>query len=495
MPEDIDDKCGLTLAYDIPGRHNVVPLAYGVACHLENRGQDYVGAATLGEGNMLRVIKKEGLVTQALARFAREQYGKVCLIHNRYRTKGKAGPSAAQPLRQKDFVLAHNGQVEDTELQRRSRARGERGRAVSDTDSVGRELQHLLNTTGSMRNAIRELWPMLDGAHNIMTLQQQPGEAYAWRDERGTHPLVFGRVADQVVIASEDNAIKQILGKKAQLRDIKPGEVVRLQQQKEPTFLRLAKATPAHCIFEWWYFAKRLSTLDTVQTYSVRHRAGELLAELDAPLWEELGIEPIVVAVPDSAKATAEGYTHILSLLSRIDAIVKNPKAKRTFIDDDAHRAQAVQGKYIIKRRFIQGEDIVLIEDSVVRSTTLKALIKRIRQSKKPRSTHVRVAFPPVIAPCFYGINMSTTDELWMTQFRQMESEGASTDEIARLMAKSLNVDSVSFLPLGRVAEVLGMEDDQLCHGCTRGEYPTETGQRLYELQLRNAEKKLHAGV
>lgn len=494
--EQIDDKCGLTLAYDINGQENVVPLAYEMARHVENRGQDVAGIVYINERKMLRVEKRPGLVTDALADIARRRYGNVCAIHNRYRTKGIAGEKAAQPFQShsrnanEDFAILHNGQVHDEALRRMARERGDRTRIVSDTDSIRRELAHLLKKTGSMRTALRELWPHLDGGHNLITVQRS-GQVIASRDERGTHPLVFGRHGDIAVVSSEDNPIKQVLGKKAILRDIQPGQVVRLERGKKPTFLQIEKAAPAHCIFEWWYFAKRLSTLDTVQTYSVRHGAGEALAELDAPLWEELGIEPIVVAVPDSAKAAAEGYIHKLSLLSRVDAIVKDPKAKRTFIDSQENRAEAAKKKYLIKRRFLEGEDMVLIDDSIVRCTTLKVLIQKIKKAKRPRSIHVRIAFPPVIAPCFYGINMSTVDELWMTQFRQMEEDGASVDEIECAMAKSLNVDSVAFLPVGKVAEILGMEDSHLCHGCTRAEYPTPTGQRLYQKQLRRIQRSI----
>jgi amidophosphoribosyltransferase len=341
----------------------------------------------------------------------------------------------------------------------------------------------------NIKQAVESIWQDLDGSHNLAVLRRD-GSGFVSRDQRGMHPLIIGRINETVVVASEDHAIRHALGNMVKMRDVEPGELLEFQRNQEPISHRIAAATPAHCIFEWWYFAKQWSRLDGASVYTTRHRAGEYLAALDEAQWKQQSIEPIIVPVPNSALAIAAGYQHTLSQLSNVGAIIRNPKnpeVGRTFIAEEKHRKRKVGEKYHFKHEKMSNEHIVLIDDSIVRGPTMREIIMKMREnpSAQPRSIHVRIAFPPVLAPCFYGINMSTLEELFMTKFRLMERDGATQQQIEIEMAKDLGADSVRFLPVSMVSDVLGIDDENLCHACTRAQYPTASGQCKHDANAR----------
>ena len=495
MSEGIEHNCGIALTYHIPGTKNVVPMAFDIACNQENRGEDAAGIAYIGEGNSLRLEKKIGLASVVLKEIAQTRFGTAALVHNRYQTSGRDGNGAAQPFHypsvhpSQELVIGHNGNIDSSTIETLLQAAGRGDNIASDTDAIGRLLKMRFEEGKGIKAAMKSVWSTLDGAHNLAVLRRD-GTGMVSRDQRGTHPLVIGRKDDVVVVASEDHAIRHALGNQVKMRDVEPGELVELRRNGEPISHKIAKATPAHCIFEWWYFAKQWSRLDGASVYTTRHRAGERLASLDEAMWEQMGIEPIIVPVPNSAHAIAAGYQHELSLLSNVGAIIRNKKTKkvpRTFISDPSQRKRKVEEKYHFKHEKAAGEDVILIDDSIVRGPTMQEIIKQMRSKPdmQPRSVHVRIAFPPVLAPCFYGINMSTLEELFMTKFRLMEQSGATQEQIEVAMAQDLGADSVRFLPVSMVSDVLGIDDAELCHACTRAQYPTASGQCKHDANAR----------
>lgn len=494
----LEHNCGIAMAYHIPGTRNVVPMAYDVATNLENRGEDAAGIAYLGEGNSLRLEKRLGLASIVLEDIAKTRFGVAALIHNRYQTAGRAGNDAAQPFHypsrhpSHELAIGHNGNIDSTAIEAALDAIHRGKDIASDTDAIGRLLQMHFEEGLDIPDTMKATWPYLDGSHNLAVLRRD-GTGFVSRDQRGMHPLVIGRKDDAVVVASEDHAIRHALGNQVKMRDVEPGELIELRRNAEPISHKIANATPAHCIFEWWYFAKQWSRLDGASVYTTRHRAGERLAQLDEKTWEAQGIEPIIVPVPNSALAIAAGYQHELSLLSNVGAIIRNKKTTkakrvpRTFISDPEHRKRKVAEKYTFKHEKMADEDVILIDDSIVRGPTMREIITKMREKPgaQPRSIHVRIAFPPVLAPCFYGINMSTLEELFMTKFRLMERDGATQEQIEIEMAKDLGADSVRFLPVSMVSDVLGIDDAHLCHACTRAQYPTVNGQCKHDANAR----------
>jgi amidophosphoribosyltransferase len=192
-----------------------------------------------------------------------------------------------------------------------------------------------------------------------------------------------------------------------------------------------------------------------------------------------------VVPVPDTGKAAADAMAFELGLRS-VEGLMRNRYVGRTFIEGE-NRASRAKLKYTPLPEVLAGKRILLIEDTIVRSTTLKSLLHHIRDRGGAREVHVRVACPPIIAPCFYGIDMSTVGELFAPRFMK---KARISDEEQAAMAAELGADSLFYLPLEAVARCIGLETDHLCRACLTGQYPTATGQQLYQLALLNRHAK-----
>jgi amidophosphoribosyltransferase len=239
----------------------------------------------------------------------------------------------------------------------------------------------------------------------------------------------------------------------------------------------------AHCFFEWIYFANVASTLDDRSVYLSRTRLGEELARLEvAENRVPLDRDTIVVPVPDTSKAAADAMAFELGIPSR-EGLIRNRYSGRTFIEGGRARVTKASVKYTPLREVLEGKRVFLVEDSIVRSTTMKVLLDRIRQLGGAKEIHVRVACPPIIAPCFYGIDMSTIDELFAPKFLD---NGDLTEESQRRMAATLGADSLRYLPVSAIARAIELPAEQLCQACINGNYPTEHGQRLYNIALQN---------
>jgi amidophosphoribosyltransferase len=239
----------------------------------------------------------------------------------------------------------------------------------------------------------------------------------------------------------------------------------------------------AHCFFEWIYFANVASSLDGRSVYLARKSLGEELARLeDMPIDENT----IVVPVPDTSKCAADAMAYRLGVPSA-EGLIRNRYSGRTFIEGSGTRANKAASKYTPLREVLEGKRVLLVEDSIVRSTTMRVLISRMRKVGLAREIHVRVACPPIVAPCFYGIDMSTISELFAPRFMQ---NGVPQEEVFSEMARDLGADSLRYLPVDAIARALNRPADELCRACLTGKYPTAHGQRLYEIALSNAALK-----
>jgi amidophosphoribosyltransferase len=233
----------------------------------------------------------------------------------------------------------------------------------------------------------------------------------------------------------------------------------------------------AHCFFEWIYFANMASTLDERNVYLARQRLGEELARLETMPLDE---HTIIVPVPETSKAAADAMAFRLRVPA-VEGLIRNRYTGRTFIEGNDSRRRSAETKYTPVREVLQGKRVLLVEDSIVRSTTMRVLIHRLRELGGVREIHVRVACPPIIAPCFYGIDMSTVGELFAPPFLH---GGQLTEESQVEMARRLGADSLRYLPVESIARSIGFDADQLCQACTTGEYPTPCGQKLHQIAL-----------
>jgi amidophosphoribosyltransferase len=216
--------------------------------------------------------------------------------------------------------------------------------------------------------------------------------------------------------------------------------------------------------------------------YLARARLGEELARQERSLnTVPLDSDTVIVPVPDTGKAAADAMAYALGLRS-VEGLMRNRYVGRTFIEGE-NRGDRARLKYTPLREVLAGKRVLLIEDTIVRSTTLKSLLHHLRERGGAKEVHVRVACPPIVAPCFYGIDMSTVRELFAPRF--MSGTRLTVAE-QQAMAAELGADSLFYLPLESVARSIGLAEDHLCRACLTGHYPTPTGERLYQLALRN---------
>jgi amidophosphoribosyltransferase len=415
----------------------------------------------------------------------REYAGRAAIGHVRYATCGTNERSAAQPFERhhgckwKWFSFAFNGQLANfdalrDELLNKSDYHLTRN---LDTEVIMHCLSYELRNDErpDLVQVFRNLTRKFDGAYNIVFMNAM-GDMVIARDPKGFRPLCYARDGDLFAAASESVPL-QNLGFE-EIHSLEPGELI-LIQDNEIRIERYAPRQPiSHCFFEWVYFANVASTLDERSVYLSRFNLGKELADQE----HRLGLVPldddtIVVPVPDTGKAAADAMAYHLGVPS-VEGLMRNRYLGRTFIEGQ-NRADRVRMKYTPLREVLEGKRVLLIEDTIVRSTTLKSLLHHVRERGGAKEVHVRVACPPIVAPCFYGIDMSTVRELFAPRF--MHGERPTVEE-QQQMAAELGADSLFYLPLEAVARCIGLPAERLCRACLTGQYPTPAGERLYQL-------------
>jgi len=323
-----------------------------------------------------------------------------------------------------------------------------------------------------------EIAKKLDGAYNLVFLNAM-GDMVVLRDPLGLRPLCFA--TDGPLFAAASESVPLLNMGFPHIQSLPPGEMLVIQngQLTQHRFAPARKS--AHCFFEWIYFANVASTLDEKSVYLSRSRLGEELAKMEREraLFDFNDGNTIVVPVPDTGKAAADAMGYHLNLRVQ-EGLIRNRYVGRTFIEA-GNRVEKVRMKFTPLREVLEGKRVILVEDSIVRSTTLKTLLGFLKEAGGVKEIHVRVACPPIIAPCFYGIDMSTVKQLYAPKF--MKGAEPTRPELAA-MAADLGADSLMYLPLESVARSIGVTSDRLCRACITGSYPTEMGKKRYELEL-----------
>ena len=318
-----------------------------------------------------------------------------------------------------------------------------------------------------LEHVMQNLSELFDGSYCIVMLDAA-GRMMVARDPLGLRPLNWAQQDGLFAAASESSALQN-----AGFRDVyavAPGEII-IVGNGEITRSRYVDAPHrAHCFFEWVYFANVASSIDGRGVYESRATAGKILAQR-----EDIAIDndTIVVPVPDTAKAAADSFAYHLGIPC-VEGVFRNRFVGRTFIQAAQSRADAASSKYTPLPSVLRGKKVFLVEDSIVRSTTLKALVSMIEARCRPKEIHVRVASPPIVAPCFYGIDLSTIGELFAAQYEH-------PNEMQDDMAETFGVDSLRYLSPQDIAECIGIENESLCSGCVTGKYPTPAGNALYK--------------
>ncbi|MGH3364975.1 MAG: amidophosphoribosyltransferase [Nocardioidaceae bacterium] len=469
------DACGVFGVW-APGE-DVAKLTYYGLYALQHRGQESAGMA-VSNGRQILVFKDMGLVSQVFDECTLASLrGHLAVGHARYSTTGASTWHNAQPTfrptAKGSIALAHNGNLTNTrELAERvadlPNLNGEldlptRGlESTNDTSLVTALFAH--HPDKSLEENAVEVLPSVRGAFSFVWMDENT--LYAARDPQGIRPLVLGRLERGWVVASETAAL-DIVGA-SYIREVEPGELIAVDEDGLRS-RHFAEPAPKHCLFEFVYLARPDTLMNDQRVHSVRVDIGRRLAR-EFPVEADL-----VMPVPESGTPAAIGYAEE-SGIPYGTGLVKNSYVGRTFIQpSQTIRQLGIRLKLNPLRDVIEGKRLVVVDDSIVRGNTQRALIRMLREAGA-REVHVRISSPPVKWPCFYGIDFATRAELI--------ANGLSTEEIAR----SIDADSLGYVSLDELVEATTVPKDDLCRACFDGVYPVKLpepehlGKHLLEL-------------
>lgn len=450
MMDEFKDECGV---FGIFNHEDAARLTYLGLYALQHRGQESAGMVS-SDGERLHAYRGMGYVSEI---FRQEELshlpGRACIGHVRYSTAGSVSLREAQPFLVDGYrgqlAVCHNGNLPYANQVRQELERsGAIFSSTSDTEIVLHKIAR--SRAVDLVGAIVDTFSEVEGAYSMVFLTKD--SLIAVRDPRGFRPLCLGQLGDAYILASETCAFDLIDA--IYLRDVQPGEVLVIDSEGIHSSFPLAKARPAHCIFEHVYFSRPDSIVFGRSVNKSRHKMGQQLArEHPAPA-------DIVVPVPDSGVAAAIGYASESGLKFRF-GLVRNHYVGRTFIEPkQSIRHFGVKVKLNPVRDLIDGLSVVLIDDSIVRGTTSKKIVQMVRQAGA-REVHVRISCPPTVAPCFYGVDTPTRDELI--------GANLSVEDIAR----HIDADSLGYLSLEGLLRACGDPlGNRHCTACYTNDYP-----------------------
>ena len=454
--------CGV-FAIRAPGR-DVARVTHFALHALQHRGQESAGIAVSDRGR-LTVLRDMGLVTQVFSEQKLQGLrGDLAIGHTRYSTTGSTKWANAQPIvqhgRARTIALGHNGNLTNaSELRGELAAEGIRLSSSSDTELIAALIAH---DPAPLEEAVASAMRRLDGAYSVTALSE--GQLVAFRDPHGFRPLCLGRLGDDWVAASETCAL-DLLGAEYE-REVARGEVVVLDEDG-PRGLQAVEAPEqgALCIFEFFYLARPDSRLDGVEVHAARVRMGERLAQ-EAPVEADL-----VLPIPDSGTPAAIGFSRV-SGIPFSEGLIKNRYVGRTFIQpDQGLRQQGIKMKYNPLAE-VAGQRVVAVDDSIVRGNTTSQLVAMLFEAGAAE-VHVRISSPPVVGPCFYGIDLADEDEL------------IAAERTVEQVREHIGATTLAYLSLEGLQESTRRPETQLCRACLTRNYPTRVPRGLKTEKLR----------
>ena len=458
------DECGV---FGVFGHPEAANLTYLGLYALQHRGQESAGIVS-SAGGELHAHRAMGEVEEIFVpSVLAELPGELAIGHTRYSTAGDKALLNAQPImvdcNKGKIALGHNGNLTNAaEWRRKLEHRGSIFQTNSDTEVI----VHLIarsqarNLSGALGDALNQV----EGAYSLLVLT--PDELYAVRDPRGFRPLVLGRLAatdvapETWLVASETCAFDLLNAQ--YVREIEPGEMVRISKSGIESIHFAPQKPHQHCIFEHVYFARPDSTIFGRSVNASREALGRLLAR-EHPVDAD-----IIVPVPDSGVPAAVGYSHESKIPFHL-GLIRNHYIGRTFIEpSQAIRNFGVKLKLNPVRGLIEGKRVVLVDDSIVRGTTSRKIVRMVREAGA-KEVHVRISCPPTVSPCYYGVDTPTKEELI--------ASSNTPEEICRY----LGADSLGYVSLAGLRQAVGDPNGTFCTSCYTGVYPTD----LVQLEVR----------
>ncbi len=458
--DEIHEECGVFGIYNV---ENAAQLTYYGLHSLQHRGQQGAGISTSDNGHILR-HRGNGLVIEVFnAENLSQLKGNMAIGHVRMGDHKAPGIENIQPLLVRshlgDFTVAHNGRiVNGDQLRMQLEFEGSIFQSSSDSEI----LCHLIQKeSGTFTEKLTKAVAKLEGAFSFVVMTGST--IYAVRDKNGLHPLSIAKLGEGYVVSSETVAF-ETLGAEF-LRGVKPGEIIKISKDGVKSIFYTSNTQDKMCAMEYIYFSRPDSTINNLNVHTSRRVCGRILAE-ESPCPEA----DMVIGVPDSSLSAAVGYADV-SGLPYETGLIKNRYIGRTFIQPtQQERERGVKMKLSPMSSVVSGKKIVLVDDSIVRGTTSKYIIKLLKEAGA-KEVHVRIASPTMIAPCFYGVDTSSLKDLISARM--------NLEELREYIA----ADSLAFLSVEGLRKGLG---DNICAACFDKNYPTY----LFGLEKKFKEEK-----
>ncbi len=452
----IHEECGV---FGVMGteKENVAGIVYYGLYALQHRGQESCGIVVNDDG-VFSSYKDMGLVSEVFSKDTLTHFpmGNMAVGHVRYGTTGGNTRNNCQPIevnhQKGKMALAHNGNLTNAlELRDKLELSGAIFHTTSDTETIAYTITRERLMTPSIEEAVSNTMNLLEGAYSLVLISST--KMIAARDPYGFRPLCYGKTADGAYVAASESCALSAVGAQF-IRDVLPGEIlVFTKNGVESRREHCEKQRQRTCIFEYIYFARPDSVIDGISVHESRMKAGELLAE-SYPQRAD-----IVIGVPDSGLDAALGYAEKSGIPYGI-GLIKNKYIGRTFISPGQNeRLDKVRIKLSPIKKEIDGKRVVLIDDSIVRGTTSKRIVKLLRDAGA-KEIHMRISAPPFLFPCYYGTDIDSEENLIACHH--------SVDEIAWM----IGVDSLGYLPIEKLNKLVDKED--YCAACFQGKYPTK---------------------
>jgi amidophosphoribosyltransferase len=457
----LHESCGVFGVYSPD--EDVARLTFFALYALQHRGQESAGIAT-ADGRRIRIFTGMGRVSYVFTEDTLTNLvGHIAIGHNRYSTAGSSRASNAQPIivRNDDstIAVAHNGNIINaTHLYEELTGQGYKFNGTTDTEVIA---NLVLSSPGqNWVEKIKYAMHRLQGAYSLVILT--PKELYTVRDPFGVRPLCLGTVDSGWVVASETCALDHIGADF--VREVTPGEIVKITQNGLESYKGESPKKGA-CIFEYIYFARPDSVINGKLLYPARQAMGAGLAR-EYPVDAD-----IVMGVPDSATAAGTGFARE-SGIPVVEGLIKNRYVGRTFIEPDQRmRDLGVKLKFNPLPQVLDGERLVVVDDSIVRGTTTPSVVKILRKAGA-KEVHMRICAPPIKYPCFFGVDMATRRELIAAQ--------KSIPEICEF----IGADSLGYLSIEGLIKAVGLPRDNFCLACFTGDYPIPVQLEMDKLEL-----------
>ncbi|MEM1657622.1 MAG: amidophosphoribosyltransferase [Candidatus Jordarchaeales archaeon] len=456
---EIKERCGV-IALSAPHKSiQVSRYAFDGLMALQHRGQESAGIYVFN-GKSIEGYKGLGLVSEVFStNILSGLIGNVAIGHVRYSTTAKSDIENAQPYHfsstYANFALAFNGTISNfLSLRKELEEKGHVFTSNSDTEVIAHLIASNLLEVEDYMEALSLAMTQLKGAYS-MVLLTETGEIYAVRDPLGFKPLCLGVIPKNeiYVVASETAAIDTLSGEF--LNDVAPGEIVRICEGEVTTKKAVSLNRHARCMFEFVYFSRPDSVFDGISIYKAREKLGRILYRLH-PAEADL-----VVPVPDSGRCAATGYSEE-SGIPIAEGLMKNRYVWRTFImPTQSYRENQVRLKFNPVKSVVEGRDIVLVDDSIVRATTIKRIVHMLKKAGA-KKVHVRISCPPIIAACYMGIDFPTR--------RELIAANCTVKEICNF----IEADSLGYMTIDGLLEGIGLPENELCLACLNCKYPIE---------------------